>query len=446
MKSDEIFRNAPVSRAVLSMAVPTVISQLITVIYNMADTFFIGQLNQPAQVAAATVVMPVFMLLTGIANLYGMGGSSTISHLLGTKEYKQAVQCSSFCLLAGILTALLYGILLFVLKKPLLTLLGAAPTNYDYSVTYLFWTITIGAVPTVLNGELAHLVRAEGFSFAAGFGVALGGILNILLDPLFIFGLGMEIRGAAIATMLSNAAACVYFIFVLYQHRKTTVITCHFSGMKLAASLKKAVLRAGLPGLIMNAMGTVSNGVLNHLIAGYAEEAVAGIGIAKKVDLLAYAISQGMTQGVLPLIAYNHATRNFPRMKACIRVTFLYSLALAVVMAVLMYTLAQPLSRAFIQDNATIGYSTTFLQIICLACPFSALNFMMITVFQATGAALAPILLSLLRKGGLDVPLMFLFEYLGGVSAIAWATPAADGIVLILGLCFFIPYLRHLTK
>ena len=290
-----LFSDAPVQKAVLTLAIPTVISQLITVVYNMADTFFIGKLNDPLQVAAATIAMPCFMLLTGFANLFGLGGSSLISRCLGTSDQEKARHCASFCIWTGAAVALLDGIAVVLLESVLFPILGASADTWVYCRQYAFWTIGVGAVPTVMNAELAHLIRAEGYSKSVGFGVAFGGVLNIILDPIFIFVFRLNIEGAAIATMLSNLIAMGYFLGFLYHIRKNTVITPNPKAFSTKQHIPGEVLSVGLPGLVMTMMSTISNAALNHMVAGYSDTAIAGMGIAKKIDLLAYAIAQGMT-------------------------------------------------------------------------------------------------------------------------------------------------------
>lgn len=439
-----LFSNAPVRKAVLTLAIPTVISQLITVVYNMADTFFIGKLNDPLQVAAATVVMPCFMLLTGFANLFGLGGSSLISRCLGTDDQEKARHCASFCIWTGAAVALLYGIAVILLEPVLFPLLGASEGTWESCRQYAFWTIGVGAVPTVMNAELAHLIRAEGYSRPAGFGVAFGGVLNIILDPIFIFALRLNIAGAAIATMLSNLIAMGYFLGFLYHIRKNTVITPDPKAFSIRQHIPGEVLSVGLPGFVMTMMSTISNGVLNHTVAGYSDTAIAGMGIAKKIDLLAYAIAQGMTQGTLPLIGYNYTSDSLKRMKAAIKTAFAYSFLVACAGTVLLWTLAAPISRCFIADAETVRYGQHFLKIICLTCPTTAINFMVITVFQAIGKKVQPLCLSLLRKGSLDVVFMLLLNHAVGVSGIAWATPFADWIAFGISAALIVPYLKQL--
>ncbi len=441
-----LFSDAPVRKAVLTLAIPTVLSQLITVVYNMADTFFIGKLNDPLQVAAATLAMPCFMLLTGFANLFGLGGSSLISRCLGTGDQQKARHCAAFCIWTGAVVALLYGIAVVLLEPVLFPILGASADTWEYCHQYALWTIGVGAVPTVMNAELAHLIRAEGYSKPAGFGVAFGGILNILLDPIFIFAFRLNIQGAAIATMLSNLIAMGYFLGFLYHIRKNTVITPNPKAFSIKQHIPGEVLSVGLPGFVMTMMSTISNAALNHMVAGYSDTAIAGMGIAKKIDLLAYAIAQGMTQGTLPLIGYNFTSGNHKRMKAAIKTAFAYSLLVACAGAVLLWALATPISRCFIANAETVSYGQRFLKIICLACPTTAVNFMVITVFQAIGKKIQPLCLSLLRKGSLDVVFMLILNGAVGISGSAWATPFADWIAFVVSVLLIAPQLRRLKS
>ncbi len=441
-----LFCEMPVRRAVLSLAVPTVISQIITVIYNMADTFFIGQLNDPNQVAAATVAMPAFAALTALSNLFGIGGASKIARCLGKNDDKTAKMTASFSIWTALAVAMLYGIVIFLARPWFLPVLGTNTATYDFCSSYVFWTITIGAVPTVLNAGLAHLIRTEGYAKQAGFGVAFGGVLNIALDPVFIFALHMGITGAAIATMLSNTAAMIYFFLFLYKIRKKTVITPNLKYYSVAHGIPGEVIVGGLPSFIMMMLGCLSNSVLNRLVTSYSNEAMAGMGIAKKIDMIAFSVAQGMTQGVLPLIAYNYASGNRKRMSSAIRTTLTYTLIIACTATLTLFLFASPITRCFINNDETVSYGRDFLKVICFTCPSTAVNFMVITVFQATKQKVQPLILSLLRKGSLDIPLMIALNYLIGIRGIAWATPLADWLALIVSLFLFIPYINKIRR
>lgn len=440
----ELFAHKPVPQAVFSLVLPTVISQLITVVYNMADTFFIGQIGDPDQVAAASLCMGLFIFLTGLANLFGIGGASLISRSLGKGDREKAQSAAAFSIWTAGAVALVYGIVLYLTRETVLPLIGANQDTYEYCLQYIYWTITIGAVPTVLNATFAHLIRAEGYSRQASLGMALGGILNMVLDPIFISTFGLEIAGAAIATMLSNLVATVYFIVFIRRHRSSLVISLNPRHYTWKKRIPVDVLLVGIPSCAMNLLAVLSNIFLNRLMASYCNEAVAGLGIAKKVDMLSFAIATGMSQGVLPLIGYNYAAKNYKRMMSAVKTTFIASLTVAVVGMVLLLTCATPIVNAFIDDPLTVEYGQRFQRIMCITGPCIAVTLIIMTLFQAVGRKVQPLVLSFLRKGSLDIPLMFWLNGLIGINGIAWAPPIADAAAMVVALCLFLPFWKEL--
>jgi len=446
VSNEELYRNTPISRAVLTLAVPTVISQIIHVLYVMADTFFIGQLGDTAQVAAATLSMPLFIFVTGIANLFGIGGASLISRSLGTGDRDTAKKTASFCIWSAGLISLLYGILILLCKPVLLPLLGAKGTAYDHCYDYLLWTITVGGLPMAMSACLAHLLRAEGLPRQAGFGMTLGGVLNILLDPLFLFGFNMDLTGAAIATMLSNVASLGYFVLVIRKRRGQLVINAAPENFTLSRGIPKEVLSVGLPTFAMNALGVLANGTLNWLMASYSDAAISGMGIAKRLDSLTFAVAMGMTQGVISLIGYNYAAKNYKRMNEAIRTTFVYTMILAALTTLVLFFGAVPVTRFFIDDEATVTYGQQFLKIICIICPLQTVSLMASTVFQAVGKKGQPLLLSFLRKGAVDVPAMLLLNSLLGISGIAWGIPIAELAAAAVAIILIAPLLREFSR
>lgn len=445
-ENKDLYESIPVGRALIRLMVPTVISQIITVIYNMADTFFIGRLNNKDLVAAATLSLPLFMFLTALANLFGIGGSAVISRCLGRGDNGRAMRASAFSVWAAAAAAVVYGAVLYVIGPRLLPLLGTDADTYAPTRSYLLWVITIGGIPTVLNAVFAHLVRSEGYSGRASFGMGLGGVLNILLDPLFIYTFDLGIAGAAIATAVSNLAGCIYFVIFLHSIRQKSVIRPLPRYFTFSDHIASETLVSGLPGAIMTVMGTLSNAVLNHLAAGYTNYAVAGLGIAKKVDSLAYAISLGMTQGTISLIAYNYASGNKARMHESIRKALLATMAIALIILITLELGAGVITRAFIDDSGTVSYGRMFLRINAVAAPTTAANYMIVTVFQAAREKKKSLFLSLLRKGSLDIPLMIGLNALIGVKGILWATPIADFTALVISLALFLPFYKKLDE
>ena len=386
----------------------------------------------------------VFFLLTGIANLFGIGGASLISRCLGTGDKEKATHTSVFCVWTSATVSLLYGIAVYMLCPVILPAFGANTDTYDFCRQYIFWTIAAGSVPTVLNAECAHLVRSEGYSKQAGFGMMLGAVLNIILDLVFIMTMNMQIAGAALATMLSNLAATVYFIVLILRKRGRTVLSLNPCFFSTKNNIPSEVFFVGLPSTFMSLMSTVSNITLNRLMSSYSNEAIAGVGIAKKIDMLSFGIATGMSQGVLPLIGYNYSSKNYERMKKAVVTTFTLSLSIAFFCAALLFTCARPIVKAFIDDALTVEYGQVFQRIICITGPCISVTLIIITIFQSIGKKFQPFFLSLLRKGGLDIPFMFIMNACLGVKGIVWATPIADFLAMVISIILFIPVWKTL--
>lgn len=445
-----LFEDSPVLEAIVRLAFPTVIGQIILVLYNMADTFFIGLTGSDAMITAATVCMPAFMFLQAISNLFGVGGASVISRALGARDLQRAKDTASFAFWGCAAVTVLYSLGAWLFAGPFVDLLGGSnPLVHDYAVEYLTFTVVIGGLATSLNALLAHLIRSEGRSLQASIGVALGGVMNIALDPLFMFVIlprGYETLGAAVATALSNGIALAYFLIVVLREGKRSILRLspRRLGQSIRGRIPADVLITGLPACLMTLCENISYAVLDALMAVSGTALQAGLGVAKKVNMLAHSIVRGMSQGVLPLIGYNYAAGNHKRMKASITL----SMALSVAMAALCMTISLVFSRQLIglfipSGSESVTYGASFLRILCLGGPFSACAYALISFFQAVGKGMRSFVLAILRKGLLDIPLMFLLNRLLPIFGIVWATPITDVICCVISIGMFVVFLRQ---
>lgn len=445
-----LFEDSPVLEAIVRLAFPTVIGQIILVLYNMADTFFIGLTGSDAMITAATVCMPAFMFLQAISNLFGVGGASVISRALGARDLQRAKDTASFAFWGCAAVTVLYSLGAWLFAGPFVDLLGGSnPLVHDYAVEYLTFTVVIGGLATSLNALLAHLVRSEGRSLQASIGVALGGVMNIALDPLFMFVIlprGYETLGAAIATALSNVIALAYFLIVVLREGKRSIL--RLSPRRLDKSVRGKipadVLMTGLPACLMTLCENISYAVLDALMAASGTALQAGLGVAKKVNMLAHSIVRGMSQGVLPLIGYNYAAGNHKRMKTSITLSMALSVAMAAVCMTVSLVFSRQLIGLFIPSGSeSVTYGASFLRILCLGGPFSACAYALISFFQAVGKGMRSFVLAILRKGLLDIPLMFLLNRLLPIFGIVWATPITDVICCVISIGMFVVFLRQ---
>lgn len=442
-----LFETSSIPRAIGRLALPTVIGQAILVIYNMADTFFIGLTGSDAMVTAVTVCTPAFMFLSAISNLFGVGGSSVISRSLGARQANRARKTAAFSFWGCLFTTLLYALGAYLLLDPFIDALGGSDAVVHAQARgYLIITVVAGGVFTSIGALLGHLVRSEGRSMQASVGIVLGGLLNIALDPLFMFVLlprGQEILGAALATALSNLISALYFAALLVRHSRGSVISVRPCRAMFTGGVPAAVLSCGLPACIMTLFENVSYAVLDHLMALNGVALQAGIGVAKKVNMLAHSIVRGMAQGVLPLISYNYASGNHKRMRHAALLSMGISVTLATMCMTASLAFSEPLIELFIpHGTASVQCGARFLCILCIGGPFSACAYAIISFFQAVGCGMRSFVLAILRKGLLDIPLMLLLRGVSPVYGIVWATPIADIVCCAASAVLFTAFLH----
>ncbi len=442
----DLFENTKISKAVAILAIPTIISQVITIIYNWADTFFIGQLNNTFQIAAINICHPIFMMTTALANLFGIGGASVISRAMGASNMNKVKKVATLSALGAVITSIIYSIIILIVQTPLLNLLGASTNTFTYAKDYLFWVVVIGTLPTVLNSTLAHLIRSTGLAKQASFGIMLGGILNIILDPIFIFAFKMEVTGAAIATCIANILATLYFVYYLYKTRKSTILSFSPANLKGKNKTIFEIISSGISGFCLTLMAIFSNICINKLMAGYADEAISGVSIAKKIDLCVIAFAQGLTQGVLPLIGYNFASNNFKRMKGTIYFSGLCVLIFSITCTLTFSLFPKFLVSLFIKDELTLKYGSDFLRILCLTMPMTSLVFLANTTFQATRETGKALTIILLRKGIIDIPLMLLLNHYIGLYGIILSQPIIDCFSMIIVITLYLSFNKKLNK
>ncbi len=435
-KEKQVFESMPVRRAVFTLAAPTVISQLIILIYNLADTWFIGQTGDPLQVAAVTVSYPVFMLLSAFANLFGIGGGSLISRLLGRGKNEEAGKVGTFALWASGTVVLFYSLTVWIFGEGLLGVLGSSGQTLDFAREYLFWTVVIGGLPAVLNMVLANIIRAQGKAKIASIGMSVGGILNIVMDPIFIFAFRMNVAGAALATCLSNACSLLYLLQYVVRNNRDSAVRLALLPQKTAAANIQDILSIGTPAALQILLASVSNSVMIRLMNGYADSAISGLGIAQKIEIIPFQVVQGISSGVLPLIAYNFASGNWRRMNEAISFSIRLGWILSSAFFLLIELAAPLLVRFFIADPDTIRYGAAFTRLRCVALPFINIEFMLIAVFQGIGGAKQALVLSFFRKGVIDLPLILLADFLWPMYGLMLVQPFMEfsGSMIALGM------------
>ncbi len=430
-KQTELMGNAPVAKAILKMSIPVVCGMMVQVLYNLVDTFFIGKLNDPNQLAAANITAPIFMLMMAMATIVSTGAASYISRCLGKKDDESANRTLStgIAICAGL--AVLVMTLGLVFLKPFIRLLGATDAIYPHAFRYAS-IMFIGTLPVMLSYTGGQLVRSEGAIMPSIVGMLLGTLINVILDPIFIFAFNMGIRGAAIATVLGNVGAMGYYIWYYLSGKSLVKFKLKFiSGEKKIWGETFAI---GIPAALSQFLMSAALIVCNNLAKPYGENAIAGMGVAAKLMYIGTFIFMGFSAGCQPLIGYNYGAKNLPRVKAIIQTGMLMTEGIGAALTVVFGILASALISIFTPLPAVIAAGTTVLGIYKWSFLVLGPQMLATTTIQAFGKAKASLLLSIARQGIFYIPLLFLLNSGFAFEGLLWAQPAADAITLVMGL------------
>ena len=443
-----LFEKMPISKAIIKLAIPTVLSSLVMVIYNLADTYFVGMLNDAIQNAAVTLAAPILLSLTAVTNLFGVGSSSLMSRSLGSKDYKRVSQSSAIGFYCALFLGITISVLCFTFNRPLLQILGVTAETSSATYNYLKWTIMCGAAPAILNVVLAFLVRAEGASLHASIGTMSGCILNIILDPIFIlpWGLDMGASGAGLATFLSNCVACLYFIVLINKKKENTYISIKFSQFSLDKAVLFSIFAVGIPAAIQNLLNVTGMTILNNLTASYGTDAVAAMGIAQKINMVPVQIALGMSQGIMPLISYNYSARNIERMKNTLTTTLKIALTFIVVVVAGYYFQSRFFISMFMSNQTIVDYGSNFLRNFCLGLPFLCIDFVAVGVFQAVGMGKESLFFAIMRKIILEIPALIILNQLIPLYGLSLAQFTSEIILATLAFVVLSKLFKNFAK
>jgi len=444
----ELFESMPIPKAVVTLSVPSVISSLVMVIYSLADTFFVGMMNDPVQNAAVTLAAPLLLAFNAVNNLFGIGSSSMMSRALGRKDYDTVYRSSAFGFYASLICSLLFSLLYGVLQSPILVMLGANAETMQATANYLFWTVLLGSAPSILNVVLAYLVRAEGSSLHASIGTMCGCLLNIVLDPIFIlpWGLNLGAAGAGCATCLSNTVACLYFFVLLFVKRGKTYVCIKPSMFRPSKQIVKGVCGVGIPASIQNLLNVTGMTILNNFTSAYGSDPVAAMGIAQRVNIVPFQIAMGFSQGIMPLISYNYTSGNIKRMKKTFMFTAKISLGFILAVMLTFVFAAEPIISMFMKNENIVAYGAAFQRGFCFALPFLCIDFLALGVFQSCGMGMKSFIFAVVRKIVLEIPALFVLNWLFPLYGLAYAQFVAELILGTIAVVVLVRMFRRLER
>lgn len=440
----EVFRDAPVPKAVISNIVPSVVSMIMVLLYNLADTFFIGQTKNAYMVAAVSVATPVFLLFMAVGMLFGIGGTSLISRMLGEGKEEKAKQISSFCFWTGITIGICSSILIWMVDKPLCRMVGASDDTVGYAKQYL--DIVAISIPfLIVSNMFSNIIRSEGRAKTAMTGMIIGNVMNIVLDPILILGFGWNVAGAAAATVVGNICSTVFYLWHLLSKR--SILSIHPQNYKVGNGIAAGVFAIGVPASLNSVLMSVSNIVINKVMTQYGDMAVAGLGVAMKVNMIVVMLLIGVGTGIQPLLGYCFGARNRKRYLAVLKFSLILAFCISMVMTIVCYCWAGSLVTAFLDNEDAFAFGMSFSRIYVLSGPIMGILFVLINAIQSTGAAIPSLILSISRQGLLYLPILALFNRIFDTARFAAAAqPVTDYLSSLLAFILFVITYRRYFK
>lgn len=446
MKNDQatkVFRDAPVAQAVLKNAVPAMLAMLMVLVYNLADTFFIGQTHDAFQVAAVSLATPVFLIFMAVGTIFGIGGTSVISRAMGEGRETYAKKVCSFCMWSCVIVGVILSAVFLIFMDKILALCGASQETWELAKTYL--TIVSFCGPFVLISNCySNVIRAEGQSGKAMMGQLIGNLLNVVLDPIMILGFGWNITGAAIATVIGNVAGAGYYIIYFLGGKSSLSISP--KDFTLREQVCSSVLSIGIPASLGSLLMSVSQIVVNSLMAGYGDMALAGIGVAMKVTMMTGMVCIGFGQGVQPLLGYCVGANLWERFKKVMNFSLLFSFALSTLMTGVCYLFTNQIVSAFLSDPDAFGYAVQFARILLTTSFLFGVFYVLSNALQAMGAATPALIINLSRQGLIYIPALFIMKAAIGVTGLVWAQPVADLLSTILVIVLYLTTVQKIAE
>ncbi len=431
----EILETMPVYKAIWTLAIPTMLAMLIQVIYNMADTFFIGKLNEPNMVAAIAIAFPIFMIIQAFGNIFAIGGASLISRSLGKGENVNAIQAGAISFWSALAVCIFVTIMGLLFVEPILYICGASENTIGFAKSYM--TIMLLGSPFIgMQMTMSGLLRSEGATKESMIGMMIGSILNIVLDPILILWLGMGVSGAALATTIGNLLGFLYFInFYVKKHSIISISPKHYSfNLKVYADIFKIGIPASL-GMILMSIGFA---VANVFAAGFGDDVVAANGVVFRITSIAIMLTMGLAFGCQPLMGYSYGAKNYTRLLETIKRAILIGTMICSILAILFYIFADVWIRVFINDAVVIDLGVRIIRVFALAIPFLGTQMVLMTMFQALGKAAQSLIISLGRQGLFFIPTLIIFSSLWGFNGFVFAQPVSDVATTLLSLTLFL--------
>ncbi len=443
MKTENIMNTDNIGKALLTLSIPGIIGMLVNAVYNVVDTAFVGMLQNTSAIAAVSVAFPLFMLISSIGLMYGIGAASYISRLLGEKNRAQADKAASTAFFTAIVTGIVFTVVGYFSIEQLLKMFGATPTIMPYAKTYTT-IIMLGSVFTIMNMTMNNMIRAEGGAKYSMIALSSGALINILLDPVMMFGLNMGINGAAAATVISQAISTL--VLLRYYFRGNSTVKVSLKNFRPSKHIYSQIMKIGLSTLGRQSLSSISLGMLNIAAAVYGDAAVAAMGITLRVFSMALFTIFGYNQGMQPLIGYNYGAKRFDRLKKTLDISIKAMTIYSIVCTIVFWVFSKQIIGVFSQDVQVIDIGSRTLRAMCLMTPLLGFQQIYAVLFQALGRGKEAMVLSVSRQGLFFMPAIIILPKMFGLDGIIFTQTVADLMTNILTAFFAYKISKELSR
>lgn len=441
-KSLYYLEKAPVTKAIMHMVIPMMLSFITTIIYNITDAYFIGKLNNTAMMASVTLALPFSCVLMAFGHLFGVGSGTFISRLLGEKNIDRAKQVSSINLWSSMIMGVVFMVICLPFLSSILGLLGADGETFVYTKNYLLWYV-LGSPFVIASISLEEAVRAEGAATASMIGMVAGVAVNIILDPIFIFGLHMNVMGAALATVLGNVTSSIWYMY--YLQKKSSVQSISMKDFKPSKNIYANILKVGVSAFLLDGFMVITSLLYNNYSMIYGNSVVAGFGISQRIIQIIDFISMSFAMGIVPLIAYAYSAQNNKRLLEIIKKTILYMLGTIITMSVILLAFKSKVIGIFSIDPKVIEIGQRILLAQICSTVFAALSGIFTGIFQAFGTAAQSTIMSIFR-GLFFIPILMIGNRLFFVNGVIWAMTLSEGLTAVVGIILWIGIREKILK
>jgi putative MATE family efflux protein len=438
----ELLGKKDVKEALVHLGIPAIIGMLINAVYNVVDRIYVGRLGTEA-LAATNVVFPLFALIGAVGLTFGIGAGSYISRLLGEGNKEKAEKTASTAVFSSMFCGLLYTIAGLFFIVPILKFFGASTSAMTYAIDYAKY-LTMGAIFTMMNMTMNNLLRAEGSPKMAMLSMLTGAIINIVLDPIFIFVFNLGISGAAIATVLSQM--CSTILLLQYYFRGKSSLRIGFKFITFSRDIYSEIMKIGTPTFMRQVLASLALVMVNNAAKVYGDNALAAMGIINIVFLIAFYVLFGFNQGFQPLAGYSFGAKNFSRLNEAIKVAITWASLYCIIITTIFTMMAMPIARVFSDDPQVIEIATLGLRVFSVILPFMGFIIIITGLYQALGYSIGAAILSLSRQGLFLIPAVMILPKIYGLNGVIFSQFAADLITLIVTIGFAIYIKRRLAR